>query len=83
MRLLVNGIALPISQMGPDFVLVDAPVNRPIGRFEALLLTRLVILNVKNPATPIQSVFQFHGRVHLQSSVTRLEYSVTADTSKS
>jgi hypothetical protein len=27
MRLLVNGIALPISQMGPDFVLVTAPVN--------------------------------------------------------
>lgn len=27
MQLLVNGIALPISQMGPDFVLVDVPVD--------------------------------------------------------
>jgi hypothetical protein len=27
MQLLVNGFALPVSQMGPDFVLVSAPVN--------------------------------------------------------
>ena len=27
MRLLVNGLSLPVAQMGPDFVLVDAPVN--------------------------------------------------------
>ncbi len=27
MQLLVNGFALPVSQMGPDFVLVNAPVN--------------------------------------------------------
>ncbi len=26
-NMLVNGIALPISQMGPDFVLVDVPVD--------------------------------------------------------
>lgn len=29
MRLLVNGLSLPVTQMGPDFVLVDAPVNHP------------------------------------------------------
>lgn len=29
MRLLVNGLSLPVAQMGPDFVLVDAPVNHP------------------------------------------------------
>ena len=27
MRLLVNGLSLPVAQMGPDFVLVDVPVN--------------------------------------------------------
>jgi len=27
MQLLVNGFALPVSQMGPDFVLVNTPVN--------------------------------------------------------
>ena len=29
MRLLVNGLSLPVAQMGPDFVLVEAPVNYP------------------------------------------------------
>ena len=29
MRLLVNGLCLPVAQMGPDFVLVDSPVNHP------------------------------------------------------
>lgn len=27
MRLLVNGHSLPVAQMGPDFVLVDAPIK--------------------------------------------------------
>lgn len=27
MRLLVSGLSLPIAQMGPDFVLLDEPVN--------------------------------------------------------
>lgn len=27
MNLLVNGLILPVSQMGPDFVLLNAPVN--------------------------------------------------------
>ena len=29
MRLLVNGLSLSVAQLGPDFVLVDAPVNHP------------------------------------------------------
>jgi len=29
MRLLVNGLSIPVIQMGPDFLLVDAPVNHP------------------------------------------------------
>jgi hypothetical protein len=29
MRLLVNGLSLPVTQMGPDFVLVESPVNHP------------------------------------------------------
>lgn len=29
MRLLVNGLSLPVAQMGPDFVLLDSPVNHP------------------------------------------------------
>ena len=27
MRLLINGLSLPVAQMGPDFVLLDAPAN--------------------------------------------------------
>jgi hypothetical protein len=29
MRLLVNGLSLRVTQMGPDFVLVESPVNHP------------------------------------------------------
>jgi hypothetical protein len=29
MRLMVNGCSIPIAQMGPDFLLVDAPINHP------------------------------------------------------
>jgi hypothetical protein len=29
MRLLVNGLSLPITQMGPDFLLVEDPVDHP------------------------------------------------------
>lgn len=29
MRLLVNGLSLLVTQMGPDFVLVESPVNHP------------------------------------------------------
>jgi hypothetical protein len=31
MRLLVNGDSISVAQMGPDFLLVDAPVNQPPG----------------------------------------------------
>jgi hypothetical protein len=27
LRLLVNGLSLPVAQLGPDFLLVNAPVN--------------------------------------------------------
>jgi hypothetical protein len=29
MHLLVNGSSLPIAQMGPDFLLLDKPVDHP------------------------------------------------------
>jgi hypothetical protein len=29
MRLLVNGLSLAVTQMGPDFVLVESPVGHP------------------------------------------------------
>ena len=29
MRLLFNGHSLPVAQIGPDFILVDQPVNHP------------------------------------------------------
>ena len=29
MRLLINGLSIPVAQMGPDFVLVDAPADHP------------------------------------------------------
>lgn len=29
MRLLVNGCSLEIAQMGPDFLLLQSPVNHP------------------------------------------------------
>jgi hypothetical protein len=31
MRLLVNGSSIAVAQMGPDFLLVDAPINHPPG----------------------------------------------------
>jgi hypothetical protein len=31
MQLLVNGFSLAISQMGPDFIFLEAPVNHPPG----------------------------------------------------
>jgi hypothetical protein len=32
MRLILNGGTFRISQMGPDFLLVEAPINHPPGR---------------------------------------------------
>ncbi|MCP5525504.1 MAG: hypothetical protein H7A47_01690 [Verrucomicrobiales bacterium] len=32
MRLHVSGASFPISQMGPDFLLVEAPCEHPPGR---------------------------------------------------
>ena len=29
MRLLVNGLSLPVMQMGPDFLLLDTPMEHP------------------------------------------------------
>jgi hypothetical protein len=29
MRLLVNGLSFAVTQMGPDFLFVDAPVSHP------------------------------------------------------
>lgn len=29
MHLVVNGFSLPIRQMGPDFLLLETPVNHP------------------------------------------------------
>jgi hypothetical protein len=29
MHLLVNGLSLSVTQMGPDFVLLESPVNHP------------------------------------------------------
>ncbi len=29
MRLLVGGHSIPVAQMGPDFVLLESPVNHP------------------------------------------------------
>lgn len=29
MQLLVNGSSLPIAQMGPDFLLLDKPIDHP------------------------------------------------------
>ncbi len=31
MRLLVNGITVPVVQLGPDFLLLDTPLNLPAG----------------------------------------------------
>ena len=37
MRLLVNGCSIPVAQMGPDFLLVDAPINHPPGNASVVL----------------------------------------------
>jgi hypothetical protein len=29
MRLCVNGFSVPVRQMGPDFLLIDLPLNHP------------------------------------------------------
>jgi hypothetical protein len=29
MRLILNGMSLPIAQLGPDFLVLDAPVDHP------------------------------------------------------
>lgn len=31
MRLLVNELTVPVVQLGPDFLLLDAPVDLPAG----------------------------------------------------
>lgn len=37
MRLLVNGLSLPVTQMGADFLLLHQPVNHPPARASLLL----------------------------------------------
>jgi hypothetical protein len=37
MRLLVNGGSIPVVQMGPDFLLVDAPIDHPPGGASVVL----------------------------------------------
>ena len=37
MRLLVNGSSLAVAQMGPDFLLVNAPINHPPGNARLVL----------------------------------------------
>ena len=37
MRLLVDGSSIPVLQMGPDFLLVDAPINHPPGNASLIL----------------------------------------------
>jgi hypothetical protein len=37
MRLLVNGGSIAVAQMGPDFLLVDAPINHPPGNASLVL----------------------------------------------
>jgi hypothetical protein len=37
MRLLVNGLSIPVRQMGPDFLLVDSPVNHPPANASLIL----------------------------------------------
>ena len=37
MRLLVNGSSLTVVQMGPDFLLVEAPINHPPGDASVVL----------------------------------------------
>jgi len=37
MRLLVNGSSIAVAQMGPDFLLVEAPINHPPGKASLVL----------------------------------------------
>jgi len=37
MRLLVNGSSVAVAQMGPDFLLVDAPISHPPGKASLVL----------------------------------------------
>jgi hypothetical protein len=37
MRLLINGSSIAVAQMGPDFLLVDAPINHPAGNASLIL----------------------------------------------
>jgi hypothetical protein len=37
MQLLVNGGTVPVSQMGPDFLLVDAPFDHPPAEASVVL----------------------------------------------
>jgi len=37
MRLLVNGSSIAVAQMGPDFLLVDAPIDHPPGTASLVL----------------------------------------------
>ena len=37
MRLLVNGSSIAVAQMGPDFLLVDAPINHSPGNASLVL----------------------------------------------
>ncbi len=37
MRLLVNGSSIAVAQMGPDFLLVNAPINHPPGNASLVL----------------------------------------------
>ena len=37
MRLLVGGHSIPVAQMGPDFVLLESPVNHPPAHASVVL----------------------------------------------
>jgi hypothetical protein len=37
MRLLVNGSSIAVAQLGPDFLLVDEPINHPPGSASLML----------------------------------------------
>ena len=37
MRLVVNGSSIAVAQMGPDFLIVDVPINHPPGNASLVL----------------------------------------------
>ena len=37
MRLLVNGLSLTVAQLGPDYLLLDSPINHPPGEASLVL----------------------------------------------